>query len=46
MIDHAQMQAPLLRFFQALRDGGVRLSVAESIDAFNTVAVTGVGRAI
>jgi uncharacterized protein len=37
------MQAPLLRFFQALRDGGVRLSVAESIDAFNTVAVTGVG---
>ncbi len=35
------MQAPLLRFFQALRDAGVRVSVAESIDAFNAVAVTG-----
>lgn len=35
------MQAPLLRFFQALRDGGVRVSVAESIDAFNAVAITG-----
>jgi uncharacterized protein len=37
----ARAQAPLLRFFQALRDSGVRISVAESIDAFNTVAVTG-----
>ena len=35
------MEAPLLRFMQALRDSGVRLSVAESIDAFRTVAVTG-----
>jgi uncharacterized protein with von Willebrand factor type A (vWA) domain len=43
VFDHSHMQAPLLRFFQALRDGGVRLSVAESIDAFNTVAVTGFG---
>jgi uncharacterized protein with von Willebrand factor type A (vWA) domain len=39
----ARAHAALLRFFQALRDGGVRLSVAESIDAFNTLAVTGVG---
>ena len=35
------IQAPLLRFFQALRDAGLRVSVAESIDAFNAVAVTG-----
>jgi uncharacterized protein len=40
---NASAHAPLLRFFQALRDGGVRVSVAESIDAFNTVAVTGFG---
>jgi uncharacterized protein len=33
--------APLLRFLQALRDAGVRVSVAESIDAFAAVAVTG-----
>jgi uncharacterized protein with von Willebrand factor type A (vWA) domain len=39
----ARAHAPLLQFFQALRDGGLRLSVAESIDAFNTVAVTGLG---
>jgi uncharacterized protein len=39
----ARAHAPLLQFFQALRDGGLRLSVAESIDAFNTVAVTGFG---
>jgi uncharacterized protein len=37
------MQAPLLRFFQALRDGGVRVSVAESIDAFAAVSVVGLG---
>ena len=37
------MQAPLLRFFQALRDGGVRVSVAESIDAFAAVSVMGLG---
>jgi uncharacterized protein with von Willebrand factor type A (vWA) domain len=37
------VQAPLLRFLQVLRDSGVRVSVAESIDAFNTVAVTGYG---
>ena len=37
----AAFAAPLLRFLQALRDSGVRVSVAESIDAFATVAVTG-----
>ena len=37
----AVFAAPLLRFLQALRDSGVRVSVAESIDAFATVAVTG-----
>ncbi len=35
------LSAPLLHFFQALRDAGLRVSVAESIDAFAAVAVTG-----
>ena len=37
------LAAPLLRFIQALRDSGLRVSVAESIDAFAAVAVTGLG---
>jgi uncharacterized protein with von Willebrand factor type A (vWA) domain len=39
--DGRHAHGPLLRFFQALRDSGVRISVAESIDAFAAVAVTG-----
>jgi uncharacterized protein len=35
--------APLLRFFEALRESGLRVSVAESIDAFAAVSVVGVG---
>ena len=37
----AGIEAPLLRFIEALRSAGLRLSVAESIDAFDAVAVTG-----
>ncbi|HXZ02979.1 MAG TPA: VWA domain-containing protein [Stellaceae bacterium] len=33
--------APLLHFFQALREAGLRVSVAESIDAFAAVSITG-----
>ncbi|HUC64017.1 MAG TPA: hypothetical protein VMA53_01235, partial [Stellaceae bacterium] len=37
----AGIEAPLLRFIEALRSAGLQLSVAESIDAFDAVAVTG-----
>jgi uncharacterized protein with von Willebrand factor type A (vWA) domain len=35
--------APLLRFFQALRESGLGVSMAESIDAFAAVSVVGLG---
>src|SRR5277367_1934560 len=34
----------IVDFIEALRDGGVRISVAESIDAVNAVAVVGLER--
>jgi uncharacterized protein len=37
------MQEPLLRFFRAARGAGVRISPAESIDAFRAVEIVGYG---
>ncbi len=39
------LKAELLRFVAGLRAAGVRISVAESIDAMNAVAAAGIGRA-
>jgi uncharacterized protein len=40
----AGLRDQIVDFIAALRDGGVRISVAESIDAVNTVAVVGLAR--
>jgi hypothetical protein len=40
----AALREQLLRFFAALRSAGVRISVAESIDAMNAVAAAGIDR--
>jgi uncharacterized protein with von Willebrand factor type A (vWA) domain len=41
----ARLRDQLVNFIAALRDAGVRISVAESIDAMNAVAVAGLERA-
>jgi uncharacterized protein len=41
----ARLRDQLVNFISALRDAGVRISVAESIDAMNAVAVAGLERA-
>ena len=41
----ARLRDQLVSFIAALRDGGVRISVAESIDAMNAVAAVGLERA-
>src|ERR1700733_6090603 len=40
----AGLRDQIVTFIAALRDGGVRISVAESIDAVNAVAVVGLER--
>src|SRR5258708_39147187 len=41
----AALREQLVRFIAALRSAGVRISVAESIDAMNAVAAAGIERA-
>ena len=41
----ARLRDQLVNFIAALRDAGVRISVAESIDAMNAVAAAGLERA-
>src|SRR5580692_12185141 len=41
----ARLRDQLVSFISALRDAGVRISVAESIDAMNAVAAVGLERA-
>src|ERR1700731_1127879 len=41
----ARLRDQLVNFLAALRDAGVRISVAESIDAMNAVAAVGLERA-
>src|SRR5271167_644794 len=40
----ARLRDQLVRFIAALRDAGVRISVAESMDAMNAVAAVGLER--
>jgi uncharacterized protein with von Willebrand factor type A (vWA) domain len=42
----ARLRDQLVNFIAALRDAGIRISVAESIDAMNAVAAVGLGRAL
>src|SRR6202041_2715095 len=42
----ARLRDQLVSFIAALRDAGVRISVAESIDAMNAVAAVGLERAL
>jgi uncharacterized protein with von Willebrand factor type A (vWA) domain len=42
----ARLRDQLVNFIAALRDAGVRISVAESIDAMNAVAAVGLERAL
>src|ERR1700720_2143752 len=41
-----RLRDQLVNFIAALRDAGVRISVAESIDAMNAVAAVGLERAL